>query len=178
MPYLVPMTGCSFVFAHRCCADVVPGLGLQVLVLLDRHKDQTLEAVTQFLHPGSDAYGNFDINLGHFLRGPRPSMKPHTRHGMSLTYSAHAFWLLVGACNPMLCPNWGCRDPSLRELLPHLQNRYRVELGQGLGMTGTATSTFPPLFYPSFFSPPLLSPSFFFLVLFPPTTWVELTLEL
>ena len=118
------------------------------------------------------------IDFGHFLRGPRPSMKPHTRHGMSLTYSAHAFWLLVGACNPMLCPNWGCRDPSLRELLPHLQNRYRVELGQGLGMTGTATSTFPPLFYPSFFSPPLLSPSFFFLVLFPPTTWVELTLEL
>ena len=76
-------------------AMVLRGLDLrgQVLVLLDRHKDMTLSAVTRSLHPGSDT------------------------------------------------------DHSLRKLLPHIQNRYRVEVGQDLGMTGIVTATQDPLLF-------------------------------
>ena len=36
-------------------------------------------------------------------------MPPYTRRGMSLL-SAHAYLMLIGACDPVLCPNWGARS--------------------------------------------------------------------
>ena len=61
-------------------------------------------------------YGTFGVILDHFSRISHAfwtishaflsSILPHTRHRICALLSAHAQWMLIGACNPMLGLRW------------------------------------------------------------------------
>ena len=71
-------------------------------------------------------YGNFDIILVHFPRVSQLYPHPIRAVGYDLL-STHAGYVLIGACHPMLCPNWGSRpgvDPGRARL--HQGRRWTV----------------------------------------------------
>ena len=58
---------------------------------------------------GDYMYGNFDIIWGQFSRVSRRHSTPHALRCVLYLVSTCTCWTLTGACNPMLCPNWGFR---------------------------------------------------------------------
>ena len=64
-------------------------------------------------------YGNFDIILDRISRVSRRHPHP-TRAVGRVLLGAQAYLVLIGACNPMICPIWGFRPRCL--LVPLIMN--------------------------------------------------------
>ena len=76
-------------------------------------------------------YGNFDMILDRFSRGSQASPHP-TRSAACSTFElgTHAGCVLIGACNPMGCPNWP----------PPKKNKTKNKTKNSSGRPGSTTA--------------------------------------